>query len=369
MRTGQSGARAFRWSVQRAAQRLLPPQVSVRAAANPSRLTCTGLAGNVDALFRALFARTGPTPKIMRIVLLGPPGAGKGTQSQRLIERYGIPQISTGDLLRAARDQGTPLGLKAKEAMDAGRLVDDSIVLGMIRERLAQPDAARGFILDGFPRNLEQAQATEGLLAEIGQPLTAVVQLEVDNQELIRRIAGRRTCGDCGKVFNAFTSPPAADERCPKTGAAHRLTTRPDDNEATVTARLKVYDDKTRPLVEFYRARGLLRVINAEGDLDAVTARLEAALSSATTARRSAPDSVAQRDGGQRKPPAGASPSPAPKVASKASVKRAGKPAGPRSPAAAAKKPGGKSPASKSAAAKKNPASKKKKKKGGGRKG
>jgi adenylate kinase len=214
----------------------------------------------------------------MRIVLLGPPGAGKGTQSQRLVERFHIPQISTGDLLRAARDQGTPLGLKAKEAMDQGKLVDDSIVLGMIRERLAQPDVAQGFILDGFPRNLEQARATERLLKEIGQPLSAVVQLQIDHQELIRRIAGRRTCADCRKVFNVFTSPPGQGEVCPATGAPHKLTTRPDDNEATVAARLKVYDAETHPLADFYRERGLLRVIDAQGELDEVTQRLVAAL-------------------------------------------------------------------------------------------
>ena len=164
--------------------------------------------------------------------------------------------------------------------MDQGKLVDDSIVLGMIRERLAQPDAADGFILDGFPRNLEQARATEVLLKEISQPLTAVVQLQIDNQELIRRIAGRRTCADCRKVFNAFTSPPGKNEVCPATGAPHQLTTRPDDNETTVAARLKVYDDETSPLVDFYRERGLLRVIDAKGELDEVTRRLEAALGS-----------------------------------------------------------------------------------------
>jgi adenylate kinase len=214
----------------------------------------------------------------MRIVLLGPPGSGKGTQSQRLIKSHGIPQISTGDLLRAAVAAQSKLGIAAKSVMDAGKLVDDAIVLGMIQERLALPDVANGFILDGFPRNLSQAAALEGLLKELDQPLDVVVLMQVDNAELVRRIGGRRTCRNCGHVFNVFTSPPAPGETCPKTGGEHDLFQRPDDNEATVADRLKVYDEKTSPLANFYAQRGLLRKINAEGDLDVVTSRLEAVL-------------------------------------------------------------------------------------------
>ncbi|MGH8208520.1 MAG: adenylate kinase [Steroidobacteraceae bacterium] len=218
----------------------------------------------------------------MRIVLLGAPGSGKGTQSQRLVERHGIPQISTGDLLRAAVANGTDLGLKAKEAMDAGRLVDDDIVLGMIRERLGEPDMQRGFILDGFPRNLAQARALDAMLSELGKPLDSVVQMDVDYGELTRRISGRRSCADCGRVFNVLTCPPGQPENdtCPKTGDPHRLFQRPDDNEATVAERLKVYDEKTKPLIEFYRQHGILRSIDAEGGLDEVTRRLEEALAS-----------------------------------------------------------------------------------------
>ena len=217
----------------------------------------------------------------MRIVLLGAPGSGKGTQSQRLVERHHIPQISTGDLLRAAVAKGTALGLQAQEAMAAGRLVADEIVLGMIRERLAEADTREGFILDGFPRNLAQAQALDELLRAIGQPLDAVVQLNVDYAELSRRIAGRRTCSDCGRVVNLLTLPAGAleQERCPKTGQPHRLFQRPDDNEATVAQRLRVYDEQTRPLVDYFRGQGLLRSIDAEGDLETVSARLEQALS------------------------------------------------------------------------------------------
>ena len=215
----------------------------------------------------------------MRIVLLGAPGSGKGTQSQWLVGRFHIPQVSTGDLLRAAVANGTALGLEAKEAMAAGRLVDDQIVLGMIRERLAKPDTGQGFILDGFPRNLTQARALDQLLAQIGQPLDAVVQLNVDYGELSQRIAGRRTCSDCGRVVNLLTAPQALiAERCPKTGQPHRLFQRPDDNEATVAERLRVYEEQTRPLVEYYRQQTLLRSIEAEGEVTEVSARLEQAL-------------------------------------------------------------------------------------------
>ncbi len=225
----------------------------------------------------------------MRIVLLGPPGSGKGTQSQRLIESHGIPQISTGDLLRAAVAAQSKLGIAAKSAMDAGKLVEDRIVLGMIQERLALPDVANGFILDGFPRNLSQAAALEELLQKVGQPLDVVVLMQVNNDELVRRIGGRRTCRNCRRVFNVFTSPPAPGESCPKTGAPHDLFQRPDDNESTVAERLKVYDEKTRPLAEFYGQRGLLQRIDAEGDVEVVTARLEAVLNAAKApARRTA---------------------------------------------------------------------------------
>ena len=253
----------------------------------------------------------------MRIVLLGAPGSGKGTQSERLVKRLGIPQISTGDLLRAAVAGGTELGRRAKAAMDGGRLVDDALVLGMIRERLAAADVRRGFILDGFPRNLAQAEALERLLETLRQPLDAVVQFEVDYGELVRRISGRRTCQDCCQVFNLLTSPPTgADALCPKTGAPHRLMQRPDDNEATVTERLRVYDAKTRPLIEFYRARGLLRVIDAEGEVDEVTQRLLQAIgsrgkpaapakaheSARGTAARRAPRALTGKRGGARPP-------------------------------------------------------------------
>lgn len=298
---------------------------------------------------------------MIRIVLLGAPGSGKGTQAKRLVERHGIPQISTGDLLRAQRAAGTPLGQRAQAAMDAGKLVDDEIVLGMIRERLAEADTQSGFILDGFPRNIAQAKALDSLLGELERPLDAVVQLEVDYGELTRRIAGRRTCLDCERVVNLFTSPPgqAESEICPKTGTPHRLFQRPDDNEETVAERLRVYDDQTRPLIDFYREQGLLREIDGEGELDEVTARLEEALEDACgeaseddasedaedapKAKRPAARKTVAKKSAAKSAPA-AKKAPAKKTAAKKSV--AGKAA---KKAPAAKSPGAKAPAGKGA--------------------
>lgn len=273
----------------------------------------------------------------MRIVLLGAPGSGKGTQSQRLVARLRIPQISTGDLLRAAVSSGTELGRKAKAAMDAGRLVDDALVLGMLRERLAEPDTRSGFILDGFPRNLAQARSLDALLAELGQPLDAVVQLDIDYGELASRISGRRCCQDCGRVFNMLTSPPPAGELCPRTGAPHRLVQRPDDNEATVTERLRVYDEKTRPLIDFYRARGLLRVIDAQGDVAAVTERLAQALAvaggtAASAHRTRAPAPRVRARTAARKPRRKASARPRAKRAIRAGRRKAAVPAARKAP-------------------------------------
>jgi adenylate kinase len=205
----------------------------------------------------------------MRIVLLGAPGSGKGTQAQRLVARLGIPQISTGDLLRSAVARGTAFGLRAKAAMDSGQLVVDEIVLGIIRERLAEGDARRGFVLDGFPRNLAQAEALSSMLGEIGQPLDAVVLFEVDYGEIARRISGRRTCPSCGTIYNVHDAATAGITHC-RTCA--------DDNEQTVTRRLAVYDEQTKPLIAHYRAQGLLRSIDAQGSVDAVMARLLGAL-------------------------------------------------------------------------------------------
>jgi adenylate kinase len=211
----------------------------------------------------------------MRLVLLGAPGSGKGTQAQRLRDQKGIPQVSSGDLLRDAVARGTELGVRAKAAMDAGELVTDDIVLGLIRERLAEPDAAAGFILDGYPRNCAQADALDGVLAELDKPLDAVVLMKVDEKALLMRLTGRRTCPACGKVFNLYSSPSEKGERCdnPVHGAdAPALKQRDDDKEDVIDNRLKVYAEQTSPLIEHYKSRGILKVVNADQPMDRVYA-------------------------------------------------------------------------------------------------
>lgn len=212
---------------------------------------------------------------MMRIVLLGAPGSGKGTQAQRLQAKYGVPQVSSGDLLRDAVARGTELGLKAKATMDAGQLVSDDVVLGLIRERLGRPDAANGFILDGYPRNAQQATALNALLEEIHQPLDAVLLLDVRRQTLIGRLAGRRVCPKCGKVFSITNLPPGSI--CDN-GLDHpALIQRPDDKEDVIAKRLEVYEAQTRPLIEHYSRLGLLTTVAGEGELNDVFARMETA--------------------------------------------------------------------------------------------
>ncbi len=212
----------------------------------------------------------------MRIVLLGPPGSGKGTQAKLLADRHHIPQVSTGDLLRAAVAAGTELGRRAKAAMDSGELVSDDTVLGIIRERLSEPDAGHGFIMDGFPRNLAQAQALDRTLEDLGQPVDVAVLLDVDFDILMQRLTGRLTCSVCGQMYNIYTSPPKQDNICDRCGG--ELVHRDDDNEDTIAKRLKVYQEQTRPLVRYYADQGKLRTVSAEGEVNGIFARVQAAL-------------------------------------------------------------------------------------------
>ena len=220
----------------------------------------------------------------MRIVLLGAPGSGKGTQSQLLVKANAIPQISTGDLLRDAVAKRTELGLTAKSAMDAGKLVDDATVLGMIRERLTRPDAAKGFILDGFPRNIPQAEALSTMLAEMGTPLEAVVLLNLDLGILFKRLSGRRICESCGRVFNIYTAPAGALAHCDQCGEKHRLIQRPDDKEEVIGKRLDVYEAQTKPLISYYTAAGLLRAVDADADVNTVFKNIQSAIGAAPSA-------------------------------------------------------------------------------------
>ncbi|MGO9932111.1 MAG: adenylate kinase [Steroidobacteraceae bacterium] len=219
----------------------------------------------------------------MRVVLLGAPGSGKGTQSERLVKTCGIPHISTGDLLREAVAKRTELGLRAKSAMDAGKLVDDATVLGMIRERLGRPDAVKGFILDGFPRNIAQAEALQKMLEELGTPLQSVVLLNLDLGVLFKRLTGRRICETCGRAFNIYTAAAGTQLHCDHCGGGARLIQRPDDKEEVIAKRLEVYEAQTKPLIQYYEAAGLLRVVDADADMDTVFGNIERAVRGAST--------------------------------------------------------------------------------------
>jgi len=212
----------------------------------------------------------------MRLVLIGAPGSGKGTQAKFLIEKYNIPQVSTGDLLRAAVAAQTPLGRQAKAVMDAGQLVPNDIVIGMIRERIMRPDAENGFIMDGFPRNLEQAESLDALLANLGRPIDAVLQINVDFDLLMQRMVGRLTCLSCGTLFNSFTNPPAIDSQCDSCGGT--LHHRSDDNEETIDRRLRVYETHTQPLAAYYSNKSNLHVIDGQGTVDEIKKRIKSAL-------------------------------------------------------------------------------------------
>jgi len=204
----------------------------------------------------------------MRIIFLGAPGSGKGTQSKLLAERFHIPQVSTGDLLRAAVANQTPLGLKAKATMDAGELVADELVLDMIVERTKARDAADGFILDGFPRNLDQAKALDPMLERMGKPLDRVLSLDVALDELTRRLAGRLICQGCGQIFNRFSSPPKLEGVCDRCGA--HVIHRDDDNEKTVVKRLQVYEQQTKPLIRYYEEKDMLTHVSGEKDIQEI---------------------------------------------------------------------------------------------------
>ncbi len=199
----------------------------------------------------------------MNLILLGPPGAGKGTQAQRMVERYEIPQISTGDILRAAVKQGSPLGKQAKSFMDRGELVPDEVVIGMIDERLRDSDCHRGFILDGFPRTIPQAEALQSILTKIGKGINHVINIEVEAEELVRRLTGRRTCKNCGGMFHVLFHPPRVEGACDRCGGP--LYQREDDREETIRTRLREYERQTAPLIQYYQKKKLLRSIQGAG--------------------------------------------------------------------------------------------------------
>ncbi|MBF0295423.1 MAG: adenylate kinase [Magnetococcales bacterium] len=204
----------------------------------------------------------------MNLIFMGPPGAGKGTQARRIAEKYSIPQLSTGDMLRAAVKAGTPVGLQAKAAMESGGLVTDAIVVGIIGDRIAEADCANGFILDGFPRTVAQAEALDGMLRERNLHIDHVIDITADDEALVARITGRRTCGKCGEGYHIQFKKPATPEVCDQCGAA--LVTRADDTEETVRNRLSVYHAQTAPVLNFYRGKGKIETVDGMQEMNAV---------------------------------------------------------------------------------------------------
>ena len=216
----------------------------------------------------------------MYILLMGPPGAGKGTQAEKLIREYGIPQISTGDMFRAAVKSGTALGKEAKSYMDKGALVPDSVTVGIVKERLAQDDCKKGWILDGFPRTTAQASALDAILHDLGIQLTAVLDFNVNRDDLVKRVSGRLVCRQCGASFHKEFRPPKQEGVCDNCGG--ELYQRADDNEVTVRERLAVYDTSTKPLIDYYKVSGRYYEINGDQSMDKVFADVQAALKKAS---------------------------------------------------------------------------------------
>jgi adenylate kinase len=208
----------------------------------------------------------------MNLILLGPPGAGKGTQAQMIVDRYHIPQISTGDILRAAVKGKTSLGATAKEFMDQGKLVPDELVIGIIEERLKASDCRQGFILDGFPRTIAQAEALQPILAKMGKSIDHVINIEVDDEELVRRLTGRRTCKNCGAMFHLIFYPAKKEGMCDRCGGL--LYQREDDKEETIRTRLKEYQQQTAPLIQYYQEKKKLRSIPGVGEQNQISERI-----------------------------------------------------------------------------------------------